>query len=229
MHQKPVKYVKMKKISLLLGIIFLPLIINGQEHFAASGESRDYRHHYQDVTLSLSPDLLFNTPNGTQFTGGLRMRFFAGRYVSFDADIVFGRDYFHAGPGLIGVPVWMLISRPQGISYDDSEHPLSDFLFTLAALALAAEHTSFHIPAGSATDISPYLSALRYRVSYPIGVYNDPRYAGEQLSFALGLEVNKYFNRFSVASYAEWNIGYKDHLSGINLGIWLGYNFYSGR
>lgn len=181
-------------------------------------------HSPGDVSIAGSPNILFGTPNGTQFVGGIKLRMFLSKRISFDTDIVFGRDYIHAGPGIIGLPVWLLFSRPQGLNSDNDE-PFSDLLFYVAAMVLSAEHIAYHIPMKSELDISPYMSLLRYKSSYKYGEYTNPNYAGEQFSFALGLEINRYFNKFQLSPYVEYNVGYADHISGFNAGVYCGYYF----
>ena len=92
-------------------------------------------------------------------------------------------------------------------------------------MVLSAEHVAYHIPVNSTLDISPFMSLLRYKVSYKYGDYSNTKYAGEQFSFALGLEINKYLNRFQLSPYVEYNVGYADHISGFNTGVYCGYYF----
>ena len=179
-------------------------------------------HSLGDISFAVSPNILFNTPNGIQFAGGFKMRIFMGKRFSFDTDLMFGRDYIHAGPGIIGIPVWMFAL---GSGTSDEESSISEFLFKVAAMALSVEHTAYHVPVGKRTDLSPYVSLLRYKSSYEYGVYTETNRTNEQLSFATGLELNKYFKRLLLAPYLEWNIGYSDHTSGIYAGVYCGMFF----
>jgi hypothetical protein len=77
-------------------------------------------HVFGDITISVSPNLLFNTPNVFQMAGGLKLRMFMGKRVSFDTDIVFGRDYVHGGPGIIGIPAWILVFGSNNIESEDN-------------------------------------------------------------------------------------------------------------
>jgi hypothetical protein len=179
------------------------------------------KHNSLDCILSASPDILFNTPNGTQFAGGLKFECFLSKRFSVDVDLVFSHDYFHSGPGLIGIPVFLLTFNSEG-SAGSSDQSFSDFLFYAAAVVLSVEHLSYHIPVGYKTDISPYVSLLRYRYSYEHGNYEPLDVAGEQLSFAQGIEINNYIGKFVLSPYAEYNVGYQDHKIGYNIGLYCG-------
>jgi hypothetical protein len=181
-------------------------------------------HSFGDMSFSGSANILLNTPNGVQFAGGVKMRIFMSKHISFDSDLVFGKDYFHFGPGLIGIPVWILVLGSY-TSLEESETPFSDLLFCAAAMILSIEHTSYHIPVKNSFDISPYLSVLRYKSAYEYGIYTNTNMTNEQLSFVAGLELNKYYKRFLLSPYLEYNIGYTDRVSGINAGIYCGMFF----
>jgi len=216
---------KMKKNFFVFTFILISTTSFCQELITDSIHKIIYPVHVAgDFSIAGSPNILFNTPNGVQFAGGLKLRMFLGKRISFDTDIVFGRDYFHAGPGIIGLPLWILFFRPQGLNASDNT-TFSEFLFYLAAMVLSAEHVAYHIPAKSVLDISPYMSLLRYKSSYKYGDYTNPNYAGDQFSFALGVEINRYFKRFQLSPYIEYNVGYADHISGINTGVYCGYYF----
>jgi hypothetical protein len=178
-------------------------------------------HSSGDFSISGSPNVLFETPNGIQFAGGAKMRFFVGKRLSFDTDIVFSRDYLHAGMGLIGIPLALLCLG----TASDEEFSFSALLGGIAAIAISLEHTAYHIPISQLADLSPYVSLLRYKFAYEHGVYNDPNVVNEQFSCAAGVELNRYYNRFILAPYFEFNIGYKDHLPAFNAGVYLGYYF----
>jgi hypothetical protein len=179
-------------------------------------------HSLGDFSFAGSPNILINTPNGIQFAGGLKIRMFLGKRFSFDSDLMFGRDYIHGGPGIIGIPIWMFA---MGSGNEDVESSWSDFLFKLAAMALSAEHMAYHVPVGTRADLSPYISLLRYKSAYEYGVYSETNRTNEQFSFATGLELNKYFKRLFLAPYVEWNIGYADHISGFYTGVYCGMFF----
>jgi len=186
-------------------------------------EAARNNHVFGDKILAVSPNLLFNTPNGVQTAGGIKFSFFLSKRISLDADLVLGRDYVHCGPGLIAIPFWLLQSTNFGFESGDTD--FNSFLFILAATVLSFEHISYHIPAKNHLDISPYLSLLRFKYAYEHGNYSDANVTGEQLCYALGLEVNKYFGRFVLSPYAEFDMGYKDHIPGFNMGVYCGIFF----
>jgi hypothetical protein len=177
-------------------------------------------HKFRDASISISPDILFNAPNGTQFAGGLKLRMFFSKRVSFDADLVIGRGYTHFGLGLIGLPVWYIVSKPSGNTFHNQS--LSDFLATAAVMVLSLEHTAYHIPVTKDFEISPYVSVLRFKSLNDNEPNNDPDGKEFQPAFAAGLEVNKYFKKFVLSPYAEYNIGYNDHIPGFYTGIYCG-------
>jgi hypothetical protein len=186
-------------------------------------ESDSKSHIFGDKMLSVSPNILFNTPNGVQVAGGIKFKIFLSKRISLDTDLVFGRDYFHGGPGLIAIPFWLL--QTSGSPFATDEFDFNGFFFVLAATVLSFEHISYHIPAKGNLDISPYMSLLRFKYAQKYGNYSDPDVTGEQLSYALGVELNKYFGRFVLSPYTEFNMGYKDHIPGFNLGVYCGIYF----
>jgi len=101
-------------------------------------------HSLGDVSISLSGNRLMNDPFGSQFAGGVKIRMFLGKRVSFDSDLAVGKDYLHFGPGIIGSPLWILRSELGFLSGDDDSFAL--FLVKLATMALSAEHIAYHIP-----------------------------------------------------------------------------------
>ncbi len=178
-------------------------------------------HMYKDVIISASPDVLFNTPNGLQFGGGLKLRMYLGKNVSFESHLIFSKSYLIAGPGLVGLPIWIF-----GL-LNSEENTFTEFLAGAALALLSAEHISFHIPAGGSTELSPYISLLKLKQSYVHGTFSDPGTDPQQICLSTGLSLDKYFKRFVFSPYIEYNYGYTDHKSGINAGIWFGYYFYS--
>jgi hypothetical protein len=208
--------IKILVISILL--IAGSLVINAQE-------DKIINHTAGQAILSVSPDLLLNTPNGTQLAGGIKFQLFLGKRLSIDADLVIGKDYYHFGPGVIGVPLALFaLGTDEEFSFDN----FSDFLISLAVIALSFEHLSYHIPVRTDLDISPYISVLRYKSSSKHTDLSDPDFISDQLSFATGVQVYKYFGRFVLSPYGEYNLGYKDLASRFNLGVYLGY-YFSGQ
>jgi hypothetical protein len=212
------------KLFLVTCFSFLfSLALSGQEpNEFIIGPSTRTNHSFRDFNIAISPDLLFNTPNGLQLAGGIKAKMFLGKRFSFDADLVFGRNYIHGSLGIIGIPIWLLIP---GFSYDSDETTFSELLTIGALMLLTAEHTSYNIPTNNNIDISPYVSLLRLRESSKIGDYNNPEVTNQQACFAAGLEINKYFKKFLLAPYAEYTIGYADHISGFNAGVYFGMYF----
>jgi hypothetical protein len=156
-----------------------------------------------------------------QFAGGIKYQLFLSKRFSIDADIVFSKDYYHLGPGIIGLPIGLLALNSRNEEYTS----LSDFLFSVAAIVLSFEHISYHIPLNPDLDISPYISLLRYKSSYEHNNFSDPDFIGEQFSFATGVQINKYYGKFVFSPYGEYNVGYKDLDSRFNIGFYFGIYF----
>ncbi len=214
-------------------ILFLVLVMTCSVLLCQTSDNAAYQrfsvpaHGYGDLSISVSPQILFNTPNALQPAGGLKLRIFMGKRISFDSDVVFGRDYIHGGPGIIGIPVWILILGGGGIG--DEDRPFSDLIFIAAAMLLTAEHISYHIPFKGSAEISPYISFLKYKSAYEYGHYSNTNRTNEQLCGTLGLEVNKYFNRFLLSPFIECNLGYIDHNPQVNAGVYCGIYFPNKR
>jgi hypothetical protein len=206
-------------ITLFILIAACPAVICQNQTESVPQVSDRITHDVGDLSFSGSPTLLFDTPNGTQFAGGLKMRIFMGKRISFDADIVFGRDYLHTGPGIIGIPLWILFL---GSSVSDEESTFTEFLMKIAAMALSAEHLAYHAPLRKDIEMAPYISVLRYKYANRYGNYSDSTFISDQFSFAAGIEWNKYYKHFLLSPYVEFNIGYQDHLPGINAGVYCG-------
>lgn len=183
-------------------------------------------HSFRDISISISPNLLLNTPNGTQFAGGVKLRMYLGKRISFDSDLLFGQNYLHFGPGIIGIPLWYFFLENNFDDDDfgeDNSSTLSDILFNGVIMLLSFEHTAYHIPVRNYIDISPYVSLLRFRILTDYEYSTNHNMEINQACFAVGLEVNKYYNRFLISPYAEYNIGYSDHMSGLYFGIYCGF------
>jgi hypothetical protein len=219
------KTCSMKRILHVALLILFSIGAYGQKSNSTikTRDSKDY-HLPGDFTLSAAPNVLFDTPNGTQFAGGFKMRVFAGKRLSFETDVVFSKDYCHFGLGLIGIPLTLL--SLSAMNNDDA--PLSALLGLVAGVAISLEHFAYHIPVSPQTDLSPYISLLRYKIAYPYGGYENPELTREQFCLAGGLEINRYYNRFMLSPYCEVNMGYTDHKVGVNAGVYLGYYFLTG-
>lgn len=212
----------MNRFLIVFSFIILSPAVFSQEKSPAS--NRKYtlpEYAFGDFSISASPNLLCNTPNGVQLAGGFKMNAYVCKWISFDADFVAGRDYFHFGPGIAGIPLFMLF-----VSGGIEEVSFGELLLEILIITLSAEHVAGHIPVKEVIDISPYVSLMRFKYSFKYGEYTSLEYAGNQVSYAAGIQVNKYFNRFYISPYAEVNVGYIDHIPRYNIGIYCGYYFY---
>jgi hypothetical protein len=209
----------MKRSLLTIFIFIVPILLYGQVKIESSNQisNRQTSHSSGDVSVSLSPNILFNTPNGTQLAGGLKLRMFVGKRFSFDSDLMLGYDYAHFGFGLIGLPIWYVFIK-EGLKPSENQ-TISGIIAVGVMMLISAEHTAYHIPVKNNTDLSPYISVLRLKKSF------KPDNVGDQAAFAFGFEVNKYFNRFILSPYVEYNIGYSDHRPGFYTGVYCGYYF----
>jgi hypothetical protein len=191
-------------------------------------DSTANKHKAGDFIMSVSPNLLMNTPNGMQIAGGIKIQVFISKRFSLDGDLVFGRDYLHVGPGLVGIPLGILVLSTGGNSENFGDS-FTGVIFGALAVVSGFEHISYHIPLSNNLDLAPYISLLRFKYSYEYGNYSNPDFISEQLCFASGIQLNKYFGRFVLSPYAEFDVGYKDHAPGFNIGAYFGIYFKSKR
>ena len=95
----------MKKLLFTFSIFLLSVVmvaqIQDEPELLNSGQTV---HFKKDVSISASPDILFNTLNGNIIAGGLKIRVFVGERFSFDSDIMFGQNFMQLAPGIIGIP-----------------------------------------------------------------------------------------------------------------------------
>jgi hypothetical protein len=203
------------------------------EHIINSNSQFEYykpdipvmKHNKGERSISVSSNVLINTPNGVQLAGGLKTRFFVSERVSIDADMVIGYEYFHTGPGILSVPFFLILPYTFSSVYLFDSYPCAEAFALMGVYILAFEHISYHIPTKKFTDISPYISLLRLKSAGNDEFPTNNKTGTSQFTFATGIEVNKYFGRFVLSPYIEYNIGYKDHISGINLGAYFGIRF----
>ena len=181
-------------------------------------------HSKRDASISVSPNILFNTLNGTHIAGGLKLRMFVGERFSFDSDIMFGRNFMQLAPGIVGLPA-MLLGYELGFGSGEEDNTFTEFLIMGALILLSFEHFAYHIPVKYYTDISPYVSLLRIRQF--TNVTNSENADGFENSacFAVGLEVNKYFKRFFLSPYVDYSVGYSGPIHGFTCGLNCGYYF----
>ena len=214
----------MKKRILFFTIIILFCSIYSYSQFEYYKPDKTVVKNYKrGSSFSVSPNVLINTPNGVKLAGGLKTRFFVSNRISLDADLVLSRKYIHCGPGILAVP--FLLFQPDAINSDYMFDTFGDFLVFLGFYFLSFEHIAYHIPLKQFADISPYVSLLRFKTAVEEEYLINNNSGTGQLSFASGIELNKYFGRFILSPYVEYNIGYLDHVSGINLGIYCGIFF----
>jgi hypothetical protein len=211
----------------LIGCIFLLFTwtsIVAQTHFDFSGtEPERQRHAFGDISLAGGPSAILNTsPYPSEFTGGIKMRVFMGEHFSFDTDLVFGKEYAHMGPGLIGLPLILL-----GDYFESEDQSLGGFLVMAAMVVLSVEHFAYHHPVGENTDLSPYVSLLRFRQFNNVD-FNTEGF-DSRTCFALGLELNHYINHFLVSPFIEYSHSYSNDLQGLHFGVYLGYNWYARK
>jgi hypothetical protein len=213
----------MRKLIITSFIFLFAMVLSSQSQNDLSITPNHTSHSSRDVSISVSPNVLLNNPNGTQFAGGMKLRMFVGKRFSFDSELMLGNGYGHFSPGLIGLPLWYFGSNLSFSS--DEEDSFAKFLIMGAMMILSAEHFAYHIPVENNTDISPYLSFLRFKqVSVTIDA-EHPDGLESSTCFAIGLEINRYFKRFVLSPYIDYNIAYSGQNHGLNIGLYLGYSF----
>jgi hypothetical protein len=213
----------MESLLLSLGIlIFSDIMVVKAQVEVDSLASGLTVHSTRDFSISASTCLLLNSPNGNVFSAGLKIRAFVGKRFSFDSEILFGKNFMQIGPGIIGIPA-LLFSDGIGFGSDEGEQSFQEFLIISALIVLSAEHFTYHIPAKNNTDISPYVSLLRFRQFTNVpGSQNADGVVGSAC-FGAGLEINKYLNNFIISPYIDYSSAYSGAFRGITCGINLGY------
>jgi hypothetical protein len=181
-------------------------------------------HSKKDFSISASPDILFNTPNGNIIAGGIKLRVFVGKRFSFDSDVMFGQNFMQLSPGVIGIPA-ILLGYELGFGSDEEDNSFAEFLIMGALMVLSVEHFAYHIPVKGYIDISPYMSLLRFRQFTNVANSENADGIEGSACFAAGIEVNKYFKKFILSPYADYNVGYSGPIHGFTCGINFGYYF----
>jgi hypothetical protein len=186
-------------------------------------ENTEYpgRHQYGDMQLSLSPNIIVNPESGVRAAGGINFQIFLGRNFSLDADLLIGKNYIHGGPGVIAIPFWLFFFSASEPFLEDAGS-IENLFIMVAVGILSLEHTSYHIRLSDDLEISPYISLLRYRIDLR---KTENHTQNGQFVFATGIHIDKYIGRFYISPYAEYNIGYRDKLSGFNTGVGIGISF----
>ena len=218
----------MKKYSLTFGFFLISALLYAQiQEESEPKNSGKIFHSKKDISISLSPNILFNTPGGRIIAGGMQIRMFVGKRFSFDSDLMIGRDFLQLGPGIFGLPA-LLLGYNWSFGTDEEDNTFTEFLILGIAVLLSAEHFSYHFPASNNTEISPYVSFLRFR-NFGNAENSENGYGESSACFAVGFEVNKYFKRFILSPYMDYTIGYSSPINGFTTGINCGYYLPSRR
>ncbi len=210
-------------MKITVGIIFLIFFgcfASAQENISLDSVQKvNTRHLDGDWYFGAAPVMIRNSHNfPSGMVMGLKSRVFIGEHFSFDADIVFGRDYRHMSLGVIGLTVGLINTI---FFWKDDKQP--DIFFGILML-LAVEHFAYHGKLGANTDISPYVSLLRYTALKRSSLTDNPK--EEQNGFAIGIELNQYKNRFSISPFIEYYHSYSSRYNSVQFGIYLGYNWF---
>lgn len=213
------------KLIVIMSILLLSGLLSAQEQnepeIPVPGQ---VVHSKMDFSISGSSGMLVNSPNGNIFAGGLKLRVFVGKRFSFDTDCLFGRHFMQLGPGIVGIPAVLLGGNSFSGDSDEGQS-LSELLIIGAFIILSVEHFSYHIPVAGFTDISPYISLLRFRQFENVSNSEEPDEVEGPACFAIGLEINKYFGKFIFSPYADYTTAYSGVARGFTFGINLGYYF----
>lgn len=205
-------------------LLFL-LISFGQSQNVFESQSPSYNsHHSGDVSISLiTPNTFLDSHDGSYLGGGLKLRIFVSNRFSFDSDLILGRGFTRFGPGIIGLPLWYIGLNSGFNFYIEDKESLEGILVMGVILILSGEHFAYHLPVSNTTDISPYISLLRFkqqRNEYDLassdGIESDS-------GCAFGIEINQYFRKFIISPYFDFEKTYGSHKHGVNFGISLGY------
>ena len=213
----------MKKLLLTFSIFLFSVVLVAQ--IQDEPEQLNFGqtvHSKKDVSISASPDILFNTLNGNIIAGGLKLRVFVGKRFSFDSDIMFGRHFMQLAPGIIGIPA-ILFGYELGFGSEEGDNTFAEFIIMGVLMVLSVEHFAYHIPVKGYIDISPYVSLLRFRQFTNVANSENADGVEGSACFAVGLEVNKYFKKFILSPYADYSIGYSGPIRGFTCGINFGY------
>ncbi len=205
-------------------VFYLPLLINGQTDFDFDEPLKiPPQHKAGDVTLFASSGYMSaNSPFLSTFAGGLKLRMFLGKRVSFDSDMLFGYGHSQFGLGMLGIPVWIFGTD----IFDDGS--FESFMLAILLALTSAEHVAYHIQVNHKIDISPYVSLLRLKFLDDKNTsQNSETQSYTASSFSPGLEVNMYFQKLVISPYIDYNIDYSGNFRGCNTGISIGYNFAS--
>lgn len=216
----------MKKIlCIILFASILPFSPFAQENIFTNLPSEPaMRHNKRDFSIYLSTAYLSaNNPYNSTMSGGIKIRMFLGERISFDSGFLIGQNHSQWGVGVIGIPLWVLGIGIIADGEDDFGTEFWKFLFFGTTMLLSSEHIAYHIPMHNKVEFSPYVSFLRLK---QFTVVNDQQNFNEYYGatcFALGMELNTYFNKFIVSPYVDYNIAYSGDFRGFNIGLNVGY------
>lgn len=213
---------KKKSVLIVLFLVIVPVILQGQVVSGSEGEvAAKTDHKFRDFSIAVSPDIIYDVPQGTILGGGVKLRTYFGRYFSLDGEINFSHDYVNIGPGLFLIPCWYLLNGATSFGIGSSGELVAWIFLTL----LTGEHFSVHIPVNNNIDISPYMSLFSYKEIYVHNGYSAQEYSPQQGCFTSGIEVTRYFNRFFISGFGSVNYGYTDHNFGCTFGAYFGFYF----
>ncbi|WP_163324487.1 hypothetical protein [Draconibacterium mangrovi] len=216
----------MKKLLYIVLIVsVLPLFLSAQDGIFSNTPSEPAMlHSKRDFSIFVSTGYLSaNNPYNSSLSGGIKMRMFLGERFSFDSGFLIGEDHSQWGIGTIGLPLWMLGMGVLADEEDDIGTEFWTFVFFGLTMLLSSEHIAYHIPTHNNIEISPYVSFLRFKQFSNVVSPEHPDGYDGATCFALGMELNTYFNKFIVAPYVDYNIAYSGNFRGFNVGINLGY------
>ncbi len=222
----------MKKILyLVLIVIGISSTVFAQDDiFRSDSYGQNMLHRKRDFSIFLSTAYLSaNNPYNPTLSGGLKMRMFVGERFSFDSGFMIGQDHSQWGIGTLGLPIWMLGMGILADEEDDIGAEFGKLLFFGVVMLLSAEHIAYHIPMQDRIEFSPYVSLLRMKQFTIVESPEHPDGYVGATCFALGAELNTYFNKFIVSPYVDYSIGYSGDFRGFAIGVNVGYYFPTKR
>jgi hypothetical protein len=192
-----------------------------------------YLYEQGNISLGVGPVVLVDTKAGSPYAGAFSMQYFLGSRYCVKTDLVIGNNYVHMGPGLLGIPFWLIFnySKPsENYFYNLSDlremafEVMSFIIFT----TLSFEQMSYHIPLSKNSDVAPTISLLR--LTFQPSDTNKLTYdSGTHLGGVIGCRYNHYLGRFVFSPYAEYAMFYDNNRYSFNLGITASYLFQPRR
>jgi hypothetical protein len=151
---------------------------------------------------------------------GANFDFFLGEHVSTHYVAYFGRDYFEFSPGIIGLPLALLM-----LSSDNGIESLEDLGFTLFLFAISFENMSFHIKLNDDLYLSPSFNLLRFKYFFEENNNENKNYLCA--SGGVGIKLNQRIgSNLTIGAFAEAGVLYTKgnpfgYSTGINIGFYL--------